>query len=118
MMNQYEQGLVFNFEQLGCKGLAEKLTGVFTTGHVRDEDLLKVLTSTTEEEILRLKQERAEKLLSCAGLKNTYANLDMMNDMVLEKVTLLCSTGGLVQIFLTQSLENYVLLLSYSRGDM
>lgn len=78
MMNQYEQGLVFNFEQLGCKGLAEKLTGVFTTGHVRDEDLLKVLTSTTEEEILRLKQERAEKLLGCAGLKNTYANLDMI----------------------------------------
>ena len=78
MMNKYEQGLVYNFEKLGCAGLAFKLSNVFSSGHVRDEDLLKVLTDTTEDEILRIKQERAERLLSQASLKNSYANLDMI----------------------------------------
>lgn len=78
MMNQYEQGLVFNFEKLGCIGLATKLSNVFSLGHVRDEDLLKVLTDTTEEEIIRIKQERAGRLLRFASLQNAYANLDMI----------------------------------------
>ena len=78
MMNRYEQGLIFNFEKLGCPGLAAKLRSVFSSGHVRDTDLLKVLTDTTEEEILRIKHERAERLLRLASLQNAYANLDMV----------------------------------------
>ena len=78
MMNKYEQGLVYNFEKLGCYGLAAKLRNVFSSGHVRDEDLLKVMTDTTEEEILRIKHERADRLLHLASLQNAYANLDMI----------------------------------------
>ena len=40
MMNEFESGLVYNFEKLGCKGLAEKLSGIFSSTHVRDSELL------------------------------------------------------------------------------
>ncbi len=78
MMNKYEEGLVFNFEKLGCSGLAMKLCKIFSSEHVRDEDLLKVLTDTTTEEILRIKQDKADRLLHLASLHNAYANLDML----------------------------------------
>ena len=45
MMNEFESGLVYNFEKLGCKGLAEKLSGIFSSTHVRDSELLSVLTA-------------------------------------------------------------------------
>ena len=56
MMNEFESGLVYNFEKLGCKGLAEKLSGIFSSTHVRDSELLSVLTAATYEEIVRIKQ--------------------------------------------------------------
>ena len=43
MMNEFESGLVYNFEKLGCKGLAEKLSGIFSSTHVRDSELLSPL---------------------------------------------------------------------------
>ena len=78
MMNEFESGLVYNFEKLGCHGLAEKLTDIFSTTHVREADLLSVLTTATSEEIIRIKQERATRLLKQASLYNTYANVDML----------------------------------------
>ncbi len=78
MMNEFESGLVYNFEKLGCKGLAEKLSGIFSSTHVRDSDLLSVLTTATSEEIVRIKQERVERLLRQASLFNIYANIDLL----------------------------------------
>ena len=78
MMNEFESGLVFNFEKLGCRGLSEKLSAIFSSTHVRDSDLLSVLTTATSEEIVRIRQERAERLLRQASLFNTYANLDLL----------------------------------------
>lgn len=89
MMNEFEKGMVFNFEKLGCVGLARKLSVIFSESHVRSEELMGILTDTTSEEILRIKQERAERLLSYAHLKDTYANLDMLEyspDRKLDKV--------------------------------
>ena len=77
-MNEFESGLVFNFEKLGCRGLSEKLSAIFSSTHVRDSDLLSVLTTATSEEIVRIRQERAERLLRQASLFNTYANLDLL----------------------------------------
>ncbi len=48
-MNEFESGLVYNFQQLGCKGLADKLAAIFSQSHVRDSELLEILTSTTGE---------------------------------------------------------------------
>lgn len=78
MMNEFESGLVYNFEKLGCKGLAEKLSGIFSSTHVRDSELLSVLTAATSEEIVRIKQAKAERLLRQASLFNTYANVDLL----------------------------------------
>lgn len=78
MMNKYENDLVCNFRQLGCPGLAERLGDIFSSRHVKGDDLLKVLANTTEEEYLRLKQLKGERLLKLAGLLNTYANLDII----------------------------------------
>ena len=78
MMNEFESGLVYSFEKLGCKGLAEKLSGIFSSTHVRDSELLSVLTAATSEEIVRIKQAKAERLLRQASLFNTYANVDLL----------------------------------------
>lgn len=78
MMNEFEKGLVFNFSKLGCVGLAEKLADIFSNMHVREDELLSVLTNATSEEIMRIKQAKAERLLRQAKLYNTYANLDML----------------------------------------
>ena len=78
MMNEFEKGLVYNFSKLGCMGLAEKLTDIFSNTHVREGELLSVLTTATGDEIIRIKQAKAERLLRQAKLYNTYANLDMI----------------------------------------
>ena len=78
MMNEFEKGLVFNFSKLGCVGLSEKLADIFSSTHVREDELLSVLTNATSEEIMRIKQAKAERLLRQAKLYNTYANLDML----------------------------------------
>ena len=78
MMNEYEEGLVYNFGKLGCRGLAEKLSEIFSSTHVRDSDLLSVLTEATSEEIIRIKQAKADRLLRQASLLNTYANIDIL----------------------------------------
>lgn len=78
MMNEFEKGLVYNFSKLGCVGLAEKLTDIFSNTHVRESELLSVLTAATSDEIIRIKQAKAERLLRQAKLYNTYANLDML----------------------------------------
>ena len=78
MMNEFESRLVYNFEKLGCKGLAEKLSGIFSSTHARDSELLSVLTAATSEEIVRIKQAKAERLLRQASLFNTYANVDLL----------------------------------------
>lgn len=69
MMNEFESGLVYNFE---------KLSGIFSSTHVRDSELLSVLTAATSEEIVRIKQAKAERLLRQASLFNTYANVDLL----------------------------------------
>ncbi len=89
MMNKYEEGLVYNFKNLGCLGLAEKLATIFSTTHVRETELMEVLTNVTEEEFLRIKAVRAARLLKYARLANSYANLDMLEfntDRNLDKV--------------------------------
>ena len=63
MMNEFEKGLVFNFSKLGCVGLSEKLADIFSNTHVREDELLSVLTNATSEEIMRIKQAKAERLL-------------------------------------------------------
>lgn len=78
MMTEYEKGLIQNLDALGCKGLALKLRTVLDTNHVVAENLAKVLADTSSEEVLRIKQEKAERLLKHAGLFNTYANLDLI----------------------------------------
>ena len=81
MMNEFKSTLVYNFEKLGCKGLSEKLSGIFSPIHVRDSDLLSVLTTATSDEIVRIKQERVERLLRQASLFNIYANIDLLEYM-------------------------------------
>ena len=78
MMTSIEKDLVCNFRQLGCVGLSERLGEIFSTKHIRSEELLSVLTSTTEDEITRIKKEKADRLLKRAGLFNTYANMDLL----------------------------------------
>ncbi len=78
MMNRFEEGLIYNFRQLGCKGLAERLAEVFASKHVASTELLSLLTEATEEEILSQKQIKAERLLRLAGLFNAYANIDQI----------------------------------------
>ena len=77
-MNEFEKELVFNFSKLGCMGLAEKLADIFSNTHVREDELLSVLTDATSEEIMHIKQAKDERLLRQARLYNTYANLDML----------------------------------------
>ena len=43
MMNEFESGLVHNFEKLGYKGLVEKLSGIFSSTHMQDSELFSVL---------------------------------------------------------------------------
>ena len=78
MMNTHEQGLVDNLNNLGCKGLALKLKAIFDTQHVKNEDLLGLLSNTSSEEVLRIRQEKAERLLVKAKLLHSYANLDIL----------------------------------------
>lgn len=78
MMNIHEQGLVENLNNLGCIGLALKLKDIFETQHVKDEDLLSLLANTSSDEVIRIRQERAYRLLKQAGLLNSYANLDII----------------------------------------
>lgn len=78
MLNNYEKGLIYNFRQLGCNGLADRLDNVFSSKHVTSSELLSVLTNATEEEFLYQKKAKAERLLKQAGLLNAYANLDLL----------------------------------------
>lgn len=70
-MNEFEKELVFNFSKLGCMGLAEKLADIFSNTHVREDELLSVLTDATSEEIMHIKQAKDERLLRQARLYNT-----------------------------------------------
>lgn len=78
MLNNYEKGLIYNFRQLGCNGLADRLDNVFSSKHVTSSELLSVLTNATEEEFPYQKKAKAERLLKQAGLLNAYANLDLL----------------------------------------
>ena len=78
MLNNYEKGLIYNFRQLGCNGLADRLDNVFSSKHVTSSELFSVLTNATEEEFLYQKKAKAERLLKQAGLLNAYANLDLL----------------------------------------
>lgn len=78
MMDKFEKGLVFNFPKLGGVGPAEKFPDILSNSHVRENELLSVFTNATSEEIMRIKQAKAERLLRQAKLYNTYANFDML----------------------------------------
>lgn len=78
MMDKYESGLVYNFEKLGCPGLAARLRSEFSSKHIRAEELMKLLTESTEDAIIENKQKQAQRLLKYASLQNCYANLDML----------------------------------------
>lgn len=78
MMTENEKGLIGSLESLGCKGLAERLEKFFDTKHVSAENLMELLAFESSEEVVRIKQIRAERLLKRAGLFNTYANIDLL----------------------------------------
>ena len=78
MLNGCEKGLIDNFRQLGCNGLADKLDTALSSRHVASSELFSVMSSVTEAELLDQKQARADRLLRMAGLKGTYSNLDIL----------------------------------------
>lgn len=89
MMTKHEEELVMNLKDLGCTGYADKLSDVFSTSHVTEKELLGILTDKASEEVVEVKQRKAEMRLRQSGLINTYANLDILEytpDRQIDKV--------------------------------
>ena len=52
MLNGCEKGLIDNFRQLGCNGLADKLDTALSSRHVASSEIFSVMSSVTEAELL------------------------------------------------------------------
>lgn len=95
MLNGCEKGLIDNFRQLGCNGLADKLDTALSSRHVASSELFSVMSSVTEAELLDQKQARADRLLRMAGLKGTYSNLYILEYRSGRNLERSSSTGWL-----------------------
>ena len=80
MLNGCEKGLIDNFRQLGCNGLADKLDTALSSRHVASSELFSVMSSVTEAELLDQKQARADRLLRMAGLKGIHRRMHQCRD--------------------------------------